>query len=292
MSTTDPLTSTFEQNRDHLRAVAYRMLGSLADAEDAVQDAWVRASTASVDGVENLAGWLTTVTSRVCLNMLRTRRTHPEQSLDDVHVPDPVLAPLDTHGPEHDAVQADSVSVALLVVLETLSPTERLVFVLHDLFAMPFEEIAPIVERTPAATRKLASRARARVQSGAPAPVPLAEQRRVVDAFLSAARGGDLDELMSVLAPDMVIRTDNARDELPRRIVGADAAARGAVTFQQFVERTRMLRLNDGIGVVSFKGGRVASVAAFAVADGRVVAMNIVADPERLAQWDLSCAYA
>jgi RNA polymerase sigma-70 factor (ECF subfamily) len=289
METHDFLLNEFEANRGHLRAVAYRMLGSLSEADDAVQETWLKVAGADTDQIGNIGGWFTTVTSRVCLNMLRSRRTRKEESLDIVHVPDPIIAPLDSaDDPEGQAVLADSVSVALLVVLETLSPSERLAFVLHDLFAMPFDEVAPIVGKTPAAARKLASRARGRVQGATPRSEGMAEQRLVVDAFTAAARGGDLEALMALLDPNIVIRSDVAADRAPIEVLGAEAVARGAVTFQRFTERTQMVRMNGGIGVLAFSGNTVTSLAAFTVADGRILAMNIVADPERLAKLDLS----
>jgi RNA polymerase sigma-70 factor (ECF subfamily) len=289
METNNFLLTEFEANRGHLRAVAYRMLGSLSEAEDAVQETWLKVAGADTDEIANIGGWFTTVTSRVCLNMLRSRRTRQEESLEIAHVPDPILAPLDSDDdPEGQAVLADSVSVALLVVLETLSPSERLAFVLHDLFAMPFDEVAPIVGKTPAAARKLASRARSRVQGATPRSTGLAEQRRVVEAFTAAARGGDLNALMAVLDPNVVIRTDVAADRAPLEVLGAEAAARGAITFQRFTERTQMVRMNGGIGVLAFSGDTVSSMAAFTVADGRVLALNIVADPDRLALIDFA----
>ncbi|PYE11702.1 RNA polymerase sigma-70 factor (ECF subfamily) [Williamsia limnetica] len=289
MSGNEFLVDEFEAHRGHLRAVAYRMLGSLAEAEDAVQETWLKVAAADSDEVANIGGWFTTVTSRVCLNMLRSRRTRREEPLEIVHVPDPIVAPLDpADDPEGQAVLADSVSVALLVVLETLGPSERLAFVLHDLFAMPFEEVAPIVGKTPAAARKMVSRARARVRGATPRSPGLAEQRRVVDAFTAAARGGDLQTLMAVLDPDVVIRTDIAADRAPLEVVGAAEAARGAVTFQRFTERTQMVLVNGGIGVIAFKGDAVSSIAAFSVEGGRILALNIVADPERLARIDFS----
>jgi RNA polymerase sigma-70 factor (ECF subfamily) len=283
------LVREFEAHRGHLRAVAYRMLGSVSEAEDAVQETWLKVAGVDTDQIGNIGGWFTTVTSRVCLNMLRSRRTRHEESLEILRVPDPVVAPLDdADHPESQALLADSVSVALLVVLETLGPSERLAFVLHDLFAMPFDEVAPIVGKTPAAARKMVSRARSRVQGATPRSPGLAEQRRVVEAFTAAARGGDLEALMAVLDPDIVIRTDMAADRPPLEIVGAAEAARGAVTFQRFTERTQMVRVNGGIGVIAFKGDTVSSIAAFSVENGRVLALNIVADPERLSQIDFS----
>ena len=289
MGTNDFLLGEFEANRGHLRAVAYRMLGSLSEAEDAVQETWLKVAGADTEDIGNIGGWFTTITSRVCLNMLRARRSRHEESLEIVHVPDPILAPLDaSDDPETQAVLADSVSVALLVVLETLTPSERLAFVLHDLFAMPFDEVASVVGKTPAAARKLASRARSRVQGATPRSASLAEQRRVVEAFTAAARGGDLEALMAVLDPNVVIRTDVAADRAPAEVLGAEAAAQGAITFQRFTERTQMVRMNGGIGVLAFSGDTVSSIASFTVSDGRILALNVVADPARLAQLDLS----
>jgi RNA polymerase sigma-70 factor (ECF subfamily) len=208
------LADRFEEQRPHLRAVAYRMLGSLSEADDAVQDAWLRFSRADASDVENMRAWLTTIVARVALNMLRARRTRREQPLE-VHLPDPIVAPADRIDPEHEALLADSVGLALLVVLETLTPAERLAFVLHDMFALPFEEIAPIVERSPEATRQLASRARRRVRGAAPAPdADLDVQWEVVEAFLAAARKGDFDALVAVLDPDIVLRVDGGRGGL------------------------------------------------------------------------------
>src|SRR5213078_284516 len=216
MNDRDWLAQRFEQNRPHLRSVAYRMLGSLGEAEDAVQEAWLRLSRSDDAAIANLGGWLTTVVARICLDMLRTRRARREDAVGG-WLPEPIVAADDAAGPEQEALLADSVGLALLVVLDTLSPAERLAFVLHDMFAMPFEEIAPIVDRSVAATRQLASRARRRVQGAAPSPDrDLAEQRRVVDAFLAAARAGDFDALIEVLDPDVVFRIDTrAGDRLP-----------------------------------------------------------------------------
>lgn len=289
MDTNDFLLTEFEANRGHLRAVAYRMLGSVSEAEDAVQETWLKVSAADTDEIGNIGGWLTTVTSRVCLNMLRSRRTRNEEPLEITHVPDPIVAPLDSaDDPESQAVLADSVSVALLVVLETLAPSERLAFVLHDLFAMPFDEVAPIVDKTPAAARKLASRARARVQGATPRSPRPADQQRVVEAFLAAARGGDLEALLSVLDPDIVLRNDSAPDKPPMELVGADQVARGAIIYRRANARSQMVRVNGGFGVLSFDGDRVSAIASFTVENDRVLAMNIVSDPERLARIDFS----
>ena len=270
----------FEQHRPHLRAVAHRVLGSLAEAEDAVQETWLRVSRSDAD-VHNPGGWLTTVVARVALNMLRGRKR-------EVYVPDPVVEPFDGPLPEESAVLADSVSLALLVVLETLTPAERLAFVLHDLFAVPFDEIAPIVDKSPAATRQLASRARRRVQ-GAPVPrTPLTEQRAVVDAFLAASRGGDLAALVAVLDPDVVIRADGGEHGRSSVLRGLDAVASGAMAFARLAMHTVPAVVNGGAGAVAMADGRVFSVAAFTVVDGRIAAMDILTDPRRLALLDLT----
>src|SRR3954453_2914675 len=207
MTEQDFLAERFEQHRTHLRAVAYRMLGSLSEADDAVQDAWLRLSRSDADAIENLGGWLTTVVARVCLNRLRSRETRNEEPLDGPRVPEPIVGNPDELDPEHEALLADSVGLALLVVLETLSPDERLAFVMHDMFGVPFDEIGPLVGRSPAAARQLASRPRRRVRGSAQPPdVDLARQREVVDAFLAAARGGDFDALLRLLDPDVVLR--------------------------------------------------------------------------------------
>ncbi|GGS37141.1 MULTISPECIES: sigma-70 family RNA polymerase sigma factor [Actinokineospora] len=269
----------FEQYRPHLRSVAHRMLGSLAEADDAVQETWLRVSRSDTE-VHNLGGWLTTVVARVALNMLRARKR-------EVYVPDPVVAPADGPQPEESALMADSVSIALLVVLETLTPAERLAFVLHDLFAVPFDEIAPIVDKSPAATRQLASRARRRVQ-GAPVPeTPVAEQRAVVDAFLAASRGGDLAALVAVLHPDVVIRADGGEHGPTSVLRGVDAVSRGAVAFARLAMHTVPALVNGGAGAVALADGKVFSVASFTVADGRITAMDILTDPDRLALLDL-----
>ena len=228
----DWLAERFEANRTHLRAVAYRMLGSLSEADDAVQEAWLRLSRSDTSGVENLGGWLTTVVARVCLDMLRSRKSRREEPLG-AHVPEPIVSREDGIDPEHEALLADSVGLALLVVLETLAPAERLAFVLHDMFAVPFDEIAPIVGRSPAAARQLASRARRRVQGAATAPdADLTRQREVVDAFLAASRGGDFDALLAVLDPDVVLRADRAAVQ-----AGASREVRGAAAVAEHASR-------------------------------------------------------
>ena len=289
MDETDWLAERFEEHRTHLRAVAYRMLGSLSEADDAVQDAWLRLSRSDVDEVENLGGWLTTVVARVCLNVLRSRASRREEPLG-VHVPDPIVSRDDGGDPEHEAVLADSVGLALLVVLETLAPAERLAFVLHDMFAMPFEEIAPIVGRTPTAARQLASRARRRVQGVPTVPDDLSRQREVVDAFLAAARDGDFEALVAVLAPDVVLRADRgaARSGASREVHGAEAVAGEALTYARFARAGRRALVNGAIGVVNARGDQPFAVLGFTVAGGVIVAIDVLADPERLRQLDLT----
>jgi RNA polymerase sigma-70 factor, ECF subfamily len=264
--------------------VAYRMLGSRAEAEDAVQEAWLRVTRADTAAVDNVGGWLTTVVARICLNVLRNR--HREEPLD-AHVPDPVLARIESSDPEQEALLADSVGLALLVVLETLSPAERLAFVLHDMFSMPFDEIAAVLDRSETATRQLASRARRRVRGARPgADADLGAQRAVVEAFLAAARGGDLETLVSLLAPDVVVRADGGTLRPSSVVQGREAVARGAMTFARATELSRLALVNGSVGAVGLTGGRIVSVAAFTVSDGRVTALDILTDPERLARLD------
>jgi RNA polymerase sigma factor (sigma-70 family) len=282
----DWLARQFEEHRPRLRAVAYRMLGSLTEAEDAVQEAWLRVSRAETGGIENLGGWLTTVVSRVCLNLLRARAGRREESLE-THVPDPIVTLEGQSNPEQELLLADSVGLALLVVLETLDPAERLAFVLHDTFAVPFDEIAPIVGRTPAAARQLASRARRRVRGAAPGELDLdrRRQREVVDAFLAAARGGDFDALLQVLDPDVVLRSDGGGVRPTRIVRGARNVAGGAVTYSAHAqaETIRPVLVNGAAGVAVFdRHGEPFSLVAFTVARGRIVEINILADPERL----------
>jgi RNA polymerase sigma factor (sigma-70 family) len=282
------LAASFEEHRTHLRAVAYRMLGSLSEADDAVQETWLRLSRSDRSDVENLGGWLTTVVARVSLNMLRSRRTRREEA-SALHMPDPVVSPEDGLDPEHEALLADSVGLALLVVLETLSPAERLAFVLHDVFAVPFDEIAPIVDRSPAAARQLASRARRRVQGAAPTPdADLARQREVVDAFFAAAREGDFEALVAVLDPDVVLRSDGGPGHPTATAVvhGAEAVAGRALTYAQLSPHVRPALVNGVAGVVVAPQGRPFSVMAFTVAGGRIVAIDALADPERLRELD------
>ncbi|HYN93306.1 MAG TPA: sigma-70 family RNA polymerase sigma factor [Pilimelia sp.] len=289
MGERERLGEQFDEHRTRLRAVAYRMLGSLSDADDAVQEAWVRLSRAEARGVDNLAGWLTTVVARVCLNMLRTRESRREQPFD-VHVPDPIIGPAGGGDPEHEAVLADSVGLALQVVLDSLAPAERLAFVLHDMFAVPFEEIAAMLDRSPTAARQLASRARRRVR-GAPTPDPdLARQRAVVDAFFAAARDGDFDALVAVLDPDVVLRADGGTARARQTVVihSAGAVAAQAATASRLAAFVRPALINGAAGVVVVAGGRVLSVMAFTVARGRVIAIDVLLDPERLATVDLA----
>ncbi|MFD9324811.1 RNA polymerase sigma factor SigJ [Streptomyces sp. NPDC060065] len=292
MTEKELLADRFEENRGHLRAVAYRMLGSLSEAEDAVQEAWLKLSRSDADEVRNLAGWLTTVVGRVCLDMLRSRASRREEPMDAYYVPDPVISPLDRIDPEQEVLLADSVGLALLVVLETLEPAERLAFVLHDMFAVPFDDIATVVGRSPAATRQLASRARRRVQGAAPAPDPdIGRQRQVVDAFLAASRGGDFEALVSVLDPEIVLRADSGAlvggAAASKVVRGAAAVAQQALLFQQFAMSSRLVLVNGAVGVVATLDGRPMSVLGFTVTDGKIVAMHILADPERLARLDL-----
>ena len=290
MDERDLLAERFEANRTHLRAVGYRMLGSLSEADDAVQEAWLRLSAADTTGVENLEGWLTTVVARVCLDMLRSRQSRHEQPFG-VHVPDPIVDSEDGTDPEHQALIADAVGLALLVVLDTLAPAERLAFVLHDLFALSFGEIAPIVDRSPTAARQLASRARRRVQGRPTVPdADIRRQRTVVDAFLAAARDGDFDALLELLDPDVVLRADAGA--LPsgasREMRGAQAVAEGARTFARLARLARPALVNGAAGYVVAQHGRPVSVAGFTVRHGKIVEIDILADPERLRQIDLS----
>ena len=279
------LAERFEEHRPHLRAVAYRMLGSLSEADDAVQDAWLRLSRTEASEVDNLGGWLTTVVARVCLNMLRSRNTRREKSLD-VRLPDPVISPEGMLQPEDEALLADSVGLALLVVLDSLSPAERLAFVLHDMFELPFDEIAPLVGRSPAAARQLASRARRRVKGAEiPAPDPdLARQRAVVDAFLRAARAGDFDALVTVLHPDVVLRSDfgGRRRRAPTVTTGAAAVAKQAIFGALPGAELHPARVNGAAGVVITVKGRPYAVLAFTVAQGTIAEIDAIADPERV----------
>jgi RNA polymerase sigma-70 factor, ECF subfamily len=286
----DWLAERFEAHRAHLRAVAYRMLGSLSEADDAVQEAWLRLSRSEVSGIENLGGWLTTVVARVCLNLLRSRNSRREQPLG-VHMPDPVVSRADGVNPEHEALLADSVGLALLVVLDTLAPAERLAFVLHDMFAVPFDQIAPIVGSSPAAVRQLASRARRRVQQAAPTPdADLTRQRAVVDAFFAASRNGDFAALVAVLDPDVVLRSDGgpARPGASAVVHGGRTVAEQALTFAQLSPFVRPALVNGAAGVVVAPHGRPFSVMGFTVRNGKIIAIDVLADPTRLRQLELA----
>ncbi|MCP9995000.1 RNA polymerase sigma factor SigJ [Streptomyces werraensis] len=281
------LARSFEEQRAHLKAVAYRMLGSLAEAEDAVQEAWLRLGRVEPGEIDNLGGWLTTVTGRICLDLLRSRTARREQPMDDTFVPDPVIRPLSRVDPEQEALEADSVGIALLVVMETLDPDERLAFVLHDMFAVPFDDIAPVLERTPAATRQLASRARRRVRETAPpSDADATRQRQALDAFRAAARTGDFEALLAVLHPDVVLRADAGALVQgvagSKRLQGARSVAESAMLFSRFNATARMVLVNGAPGLVGVVDGRVGSVLTATVHEGRITALYILADPERL----------
>ncbi|HKX18601.1 MAG TPA: sigma-70 family RNA polymerase sigma factor [bacterium] len=284
------LTARFEANRSRLRSVAYRMLGSLSEADDAVQETWLRLSRSENGAIRDLDRWLTTVAARVCLDMLRARKSRREEPFEE-HLPDPIVTRDDGGNPEQATLLADSVGLALLVVLETLPPPERLAFVLHDVFAMPFEEIAPIVERSPAAARQLASRARRRVKGAAVPDADLASQRKLVDAFLAAAQGGNFDALVAVLDPDVALRGDRGA-AAPILLRGAQTVARSAVAFSAHAGLDLVIRpalVNGVAGIVSWlSDGRAYSVMAFTVARGKIVEIDVLTDPERLARLDLS----
>ncbi|MFH7593596.1 sigma-70 family RNA polymerase sigma factor [Streptomyces racemochromogenes] len=286
------LTARFEEHRSHLKAVSYRMLGSVSEAEDAVQETWLRLERTDVSGVENLGGWLTTVVSRICLNMLRSREQRREDPVErlETRIPDPLIGSERRVDPEHEVMLADSVGLALMVVMESLAPAERLAFVLHDMFAVPFEEIAPLVEKSAAATRQLASRARRKVRGQAPAPdKDLARQREAVDAFFAAARDGEFEALLSVLDPDVVLRSDGGvGGALTVVLSGARTVAGQAVTYSALVPFVRPALINGAAGVVVVRKDRAVSVMAFTVVEGRIVAIDVLSDPERLGALDLT----
>ena len=285
------LAEKFEENRAHLRGIAYRMLGTLNEADDAVQEAWLRLSRCDADAIQNLAGWLTTVVSRVCLDMLRSRTSRREEALD-LHSAEPVAIRHGQRDPEQETLLADSIGAALLIVLDRLDPAERLAFVLHDMFALPFDEVASIVGRSPEAARQLASRARRRVQGGAAVPqANVMEQRRVVDAFLDALRRGDFEGLVAVLDPDVVVRVDEAaaRPGAPREIRGARNWAKGAIAFsRQLTGSVQPMLVNGEVGLVWTPGRHVFRVLRFSFADGKIATVDIVADPSRLREFDLA----
>ncbi|WP_189784623.1 sigma-70 family RNA polymerase sigma factor [Streptomyces capitiformicae] len=295
MSDSEFLARRFESHRPRLRAVAYRMLGSLAEADDAVQEVWLKLSRADASDIDNLAGWLTTVVGRVCLDMLRSRRSRAEEPLagpdgsgagsgdGGLRMPEPVVSPVSGVDPEQEALLADSVGLALLVVLETLGPAERLAFVLHDLFGVPFDDIAPLVGRTPAAARQLASRARRRVRGGAPVvEADVERQWEVVEAFLGAARDGDFEALVAVLAPDVVARSAAGVTR------GATAVASQAAMYAHLGRFVRRALVNGAAGLVVVRDGRVERVLSFAVAEGRIAAIDAVAEEDRLAALDVA----
>ena len=289
MTDTDWLAEQFESHRPYLRGVAYRMLGSVAEADDAVQESWIRLARSDAAGIENLRAWLTTVVARVSLNVLRSRRSRPESSLE-VHVPDPIVTRDDGSDPEQEALLGDAIGLALLVVLDTLTPAERLAFVLHDVFAVPFDEIAPIVGRSSAATRQLASRARRRVQGAHVSDADVAGQRALVDAFLAAAREGDFEGLIAILDPDVVLRADGgpARPKLSALVRGAEAVAAGSLAFRRASLSVQPALVNGLPGaVVRTSKGEPFAVGSFTVRNGRIVAIDILADPDRLHRLDL-----
>jgi RNA polymerase sigma-70 factor (ECF subfamily) len=283
------LAERFETHRPHLRGVAYRMLGSLSEADDAVQEAWIRLSRTDTSDVENMRAWLTTVVGRVCLNLLRSRRARRETAID-VHLPDPIVSPEAGIDPEHELLLGDSIGLALLTVLESLSPAERVAFVLHDVFAIPFDDIAPIVGRSSTATRQLASRGRRRVH-GAPVPdADLDDQWAVVDAFLAASRDGDFDRLLDALDPEVTLRADGgtARPGLVTLVRGAKAVATSAMTFRRVATTATRMLVNGAPGGVAWTpDGRPFAVLSFTVVGGRIVEIDVLADPERLAHLDL-----
>ena len=281
------LTDRFERQRPQLRAVAYRILGSLGEADDAVQETWLRLSRTDSDQIDTLEAWLTAVAARICLNMLRSRRTRGEDPLDGFQ-PEPIIDnPASGTDPEHEALLADAVGIALQVVLDTLSPPERIAFVLHDMFAVPFEEIAAMVDRSPQATRQLASRARRRVRDAAPPPDPdLTRQRAVVDAYFTAAREGDLDALVAVLDPDVVLRA-HRRDGDPIELHGAARVAGGAMAARAFAPYVRPALVNGAAGVVAFDGERPFAVLAFTVIGDRALAIDVFNDPELVGKLDI-----
>jgi RNA polymerase sigma-70 factor (ECF subfamily) len=283
------LADRFEAHRGRLRTVAYRMLGSLSEADDAVQECWLRLRRSDTRAIENnMGGWLTTVVARVCLDMLRSRKSRREEPLD-THLPDPIVSREDSTDPEHQALLADSVGLALLVVLDTLAPAERLAFVLHDIFAVPFDEIAPIVDRSPTAARQLASRARRRVQGSAAVPdADLSRQREVVDAFLAAARDGNFDALIAVLDPHVVLRADLGATPagVTRKFRGARAVAEQAMSFAWRADLARPALVNGAAGLVVTTGSGPIAVMAFTVGHGRIVEIDVLADPARLRRLD------
>jgi RNA polymerase sigma-70 factor (ECF subfamily) len=283
----DYLAERFEEHRTHLRAVAYRMLGSLSEVDDAVQEAWLRLSRVDDVAIENLGGWLTTVVARVCLDMLRSRQSRREDPFT-LNAPEPAATASSGSSPEEEAVLADSVGLALLVVLDRLTPAERLAFVLHDMFAVPFEEIGPIVGRSAEAARQLASRARRRVRGGAATPAPdLVRQREVVEAFLAALRGGDFDGLLAVLDPDLAVRADMPTGA-PSEVRGAAVWAKGAVAYGHMARHVQLALVNGAFGLVMAPRGRLSRALTFTIANGKITELEVIGNPARLAELDVS----
>jgi RNA polymerase sigma-70 factor, ECF subfamily len=285
----DWLAEQFEENRVHLRGVAYRMLGSVTEADDAVQEAWLRISRSDANRVENMGGWLTTVVARVCLDQLRARKSRGEEPFG-AYAPEPIATGMNGIDPEHETVLADSVGLALLVVLETLGPAERLAFVLHDMFDVPFDEIAPIVGRSPAAARQLASRARRRVQGRSTvSDADLTRQREIVDAFLAALRGGDFEGLLAVLDPDVIVRIDRspAVPGAPAEVRGARAWAEQAIAFSELAQHVQLALLHGTVGLVFAPRGRLLRALNFTITDGKIVEITMLTDPNRLSELDV-----
>ena len=277
----------FEEQRPRLRAVAYRMLGSTGEADDAVQEAWLRLDRSDAGEIENLGGWLTTVVARIALNMLRSRRSRGEESID-LRVPDPIVDPIEGTQPEHEALLADSVGLAMLMVLETLGPAVRLAFVLHDMFGVPFDEIGAIVDRTPEAARQLASRGRRRLRAAEAVPdVDLGAQRELVEAFMAASRDGDFDRLVAVLHPDIVLRSDFGPPAGTVEVRGREAVVEQARLFASLGLAARLVRVNGAIGTVTLKDGKPFSIGSLIVREGRIVGIDFLADPARLERLDL-----
>jgi RNA polymerase sigma factor (sigma-70 family) len=287
MSDREYLAERFEDHRTHLRAVAYRMLGSVSEVDDAIQEAWLRLSRVDSAEIDNLGGWLTTVVARVCLDMLRSRQSRREEPFT-ADAPEPVATGTRGSSPEDEALLADSVGLALLVVLDKLTPAERLAFVLHDMFAVPFEEIAPIVGRSAEAARQLASRARRRVRSGGAPDPDLVQQREVVDAFISALRAGDFEALLAVLDPDLVVRADMVASGAPTEIRGAAVWAKGAVAYGHMARLTQPALVNGAIGVVVAPHGRLVRALRFTIANGKITEIEVIGNPARLGELDVS----
>jgi RNA polymerase sigma-70 factor (ECF subfamily) len=285
MNKSDYLAELFEEHRAHLRAVAYRMLGSSSEVDDAVQEAWLRLSRTDATGIDNLGGWLTTVVARVCLDMLRSRQARREEPFTPA-APEPVATGTSGSSPEHEALLADSVGLALLVVLDRLTPAERLAFVLHDMFAVPFEEIAPIVGRSPEAARQLASRARRRVRGGAAPDPDFVRQRAVVDAFLAALRAGDFEGLLGVLDPDLVVRADMSGT--PTEVRGAAVWAKGAVAYGHLARLTQPALVDGAIGIVVAPRGKLVRALRFTIANGKITEIEVIGNPARLGELEVT----